>query len=72
MTSYLIARLGTVVLAEPPQTGTVLRQGVEAGVIETSKAISDLMMPHSGMITNVNPEIQVDPGRVSNDPMGFG
>jgi glycine cleavage system H lipoate-binding protein len=65
---HYLARLGAVVLVDPPPVGAFVRQGSEAGVIETTKAVSDLVMPVTGVITNVNPETSVDPGRVSDDP----
>ncbi|MEM9496467.1 MAG: glycine cleavage system protein H [Pseudomonadota bacterium] len=72
LTPQHVAQLGSVVFAEPPPVGKTVRRGDAHGILETTKAVTDLTMPVSGVITVVNAEISYDPARISDDPTGFG
>ena len=64
--------LGDIVFVELPAVGKSLKQGEAFGVVESVKAASDLYMPMSGTITEVNAALQDDPALVNKDAYGAG
>lgn len=64
--------LGDIVFVEFPEVGKTLKQGQTFGVIESVKAASDLYMPMSGTITEVNETLGGDPSAVNKDCYGAG
>ena len=64
--------LGDVVFVELPAIGSSLKKGDVAGVVESVKAASDLYMPVSGEVVEVNEALRADPALVNTDPMGRG
>ena len=72
ITDYAQDQLGELVFIELPQVGGVFDKGDAVAVIESVKSASDLMMPVSGEVIEVNDELDGDPGKVNEDPMGAG
>lgn len=72
ITDYAQAQLGELVFVELPEVGSEVDKGEAVAVIESVKSASDLMMPVSGEIIEVNEELDGDPGKVNEDPMGAG
>ncbi|HAL93644.1 MAG TPA: glycine cleavage system protein GcvH [Rectinema sp.] len=66
------AELGDVVFVELPNVGKELDKGVVFGTIESVKAASDLYMPISGKVVEVNEEVKNDPSLVNKDCYGSG
>lgn len=66
------AELGDVVFVELPPLGKVLQKGTVFGTIESVKAASDLYMPVSGKVIEVNEEVKNDPALVNKDCYGSG
>ncbi|MEW6549592.1 MAG: glycine cleavage system protein GcvH [Spirochaetota bacterium] len=64
--------LGDIVFVELPKVGKALAKGQAFGTVESVKAASDLYMPVSGEVAEVNPELQADSGLVNRDPYGMG
>ena len=64
--------LGDVVFVELPEIGRTYRQGEVAGVVESTKAASDIYMPVSGEILEVNEALGADPTLANRDPQGAG
>jgi glycine cleavage system H protein len=64
--------LSDIVYVEFPEIGDVLNQGDAFGVIESVKAASDLYMPMSGEIVEVNETLEDEPELVNSDPYGEG
>jgi glycine cleavage system H protein len=64
--------LGDVVFVELPAEGEEVTKGEEFGVIESIKAVSDLVSPVSGTVTGVNEELFDAPELVNDDPYGDG
>jgi len=46
--------------------------GEPCGEIESTKSVSDLYSPVDGEVTDVNADIEDDPGQVNSDPYGVG
>lgn len=64
--------LNDVVYVEQPDVGTTLEKGEVFGVVESVKAASDLYMPLSGEIVEVNSVLEDTPELVNDDPYGEG
>lgn len=57
---------------ELPEEGTELAKGDSFATIESVKAASDVYMPLSGTVTEVNSELTDEPSKVNEDAYGSG
>lgn len=60
--------LGAVVYVELPKMGAQVKAGESFGVIESTKAVSELFAPISGKVVKVNQDVADNPGSVNEDP----
>ena len=72
ITDHAQSQLGDVVFVELPEVGKKLEQGVEAAVVESVKAASEVYAPVSGEVTDVNSALEATPATVNEDAMGEG
>jgi glycine cleavage system H protein len=72
ITDHAQRALGDVVFVSAPAAGTKVTAGEPCGEVESTKSVSDLYSPVDGEVTEVNPEIDDDPGLVNSDPYGAG
>jgi glycine cleavage system H protein len=72
ITDYAQKELGDVVFVELPQVGTELEAGDELGSIESVKAVSELFVPVSGEVVEINEALADNPALVNTDPWGDG
>ncbi len=72
ITHYAQQQLGDVVFVELPSVGKALVKGVEAAVVESVKAASEVYAPVSGEVIAVNDALPDAPGTVNEDPSGKG
>jgi glycine cleavage system H protein len=72
ITQHAQEQLGDLVFVELPQVGKSFAKGVPSAVVESVKAASDVYVPISGEVIEVNPAIVADPSLVNSDPMGAG
>ena len=72
ITEHAADALGDVVYISPPAPGTKVTAGEPCGEIESTKSVSDLYSPVDGEVTDVNPDVEEDPGQVNSDPYGAG
>lgn len=72
ITDYAQKQLGDVVFVELPEIGASVRQGEQAGVVESVKAASEVYAPASGTVTQVNDGLADNPGIVNADAGGQG
>lgn len=72
ITSFAAQELGEVVFVEPPQLGTQLASGDEAGSIESVKAVAEFYVPVSGEVVEVNGALADAPELLNEDPHGAG
>ena len=72
ITDYAQRALGDVVYVSVPVPGTRVTAGEPCGEVESTKSVSDVYSPVSGEITEVNADIDDDPGLVNSDPYGAG
>lgn len=72
ITEHAQDELGDIVFVELPSVEEELDQFEEFGVIESVKAVSDVFMPVSGIVVEVNEELMDQPELINEDPYGSG
>ena len=72
VTDFAQGELGDIVFVEIETVGETLKTGEVFGTIEAVKTVSDMFMPVSGEILEVNPAIEESPVVVNKDPYGNG
>ncbi len=72
VTDFAQGELGDVVFVEIETEGETLAIGETFGTIEAVKTVSDLFMPVSGEISEVNSLLEDTPDIVNSDPFGDG
>ena len=72
ITDHAQDALGDVVYLELPKVGDVLKKGETFGVVESTKAVSDLFAPVSGKVVEVNDPLVDAPETVNEDPYEEG
>ena len=70
MVDIVVGELGDVVFVELPEKGKIVEKEGQAGVVESTKAASDVYTPLTGEITETNQTIVDDPAAVNKDPEG--
>lgn len=72
ITDFAQRELGDIVYVEVETVGQHLEAGAVFGTVEAVKTVSDLFLPISGTITELNPALNGAPESVNNDPYGAG
>lgn len=72
ITEYAQGELGDIVFVEIETEGEDLDKEEVFGTIEAVKTVSDLFMPVSGKVTEVNSKLEDTPELINNDPYGDG
>ena len=72
VTDFVQGELGDVVFVELETEGETLGEGETFGTIEAVKTVSDLFMPLSGDVIEVNAALEDTPDLVNSDPFGDG
>jgi len=70
ITKHATEMLGDIVFAELPEKGTNVEKDGTAGVVESTKAASDVYTPISGEVVDINQSIVDDPAKINEDPEG--
>ena len=70
ITKHASEMLGDVVFVELPEKGKRIEKDGQAGVVESTKAASDIYSPIAGEIVKNNQSIVDDPAAVNKDPEG--
>ncbi|MDC3377771.1 glycine cleavage system protein GcvH [Candidatus Pelagibacter ubique] len=68
ITQHATEMLGDIVFVELPEIGSSVVKDGNAGVVESTKAASDIYTPVSGEIIENNQVIVDDPAKVNSDP----
>ena len=68
ITKHASEMLGDVVFVELPEKGKNIEKDGQAGVVESTKAASDIYSPIAGKIVETNQSIVDDPAAVNKDP----
>lgn len=72
VTQHAQESLGDVVYVELPKVGASVTSGKQFGVIESTKAVSELYSPLTGTVVKVNDALTDNPSTVNTDPYGAG
>jgi glycine cleavage system H protein len=72
VTDFAQGELGDIVFIEIETVGETLKKEEVFGTIEAVKTVSDMFMPVSGEILEMNPAIEESPDVVNKDPYGKG
>jgi glycine cleavage system H protein len=64
--------LGEIVYVELPKPGMKFNSGESFGSVESVKAVSELFIPVSGEVTEINEELGAAPEKINEDPYGAG
>lgn len=72
ITDFAQHELGDIVYVEIETVGQELNQGDVFGTVEAVKTVSDLYLPVSGTILEINPKLNSNPELVNTDPYGEG
>jgi glycine cleavage system H protein len=72
VTDFAQGELGDIVFIEIETVGETLGKEEVFGTIEAVKTVSDMFMPVSGEILELNPALEETPDVVNKDPYGKG
>ena len=72
ITDYAQDALGDVVFVQLPASGSEVSAGQSCSEVESTKSVSDIYVPVSGLITNVNNLLSESPSLINSDPYGDG
>jgi glycine cleavage system H protein len=72
ITDFAQSELGDIVYVEIETKGKTLTAEAIFGTVEAVKTVSDLFLPVSGTITELNLILQAEPEKVNTDPYGEG
>jgi glycine cleavage system H protein len=72
VTAFAQDALGDVVYVSLPEDGAVLTAGSPCGEVESTKSVSDVFAPVSGVVVTRNEVLDAHPELVNSDPYGEG
>ena len=72
ITDHAQKQLGDVVYVELPRVDDKFEAGEPFGSVESVKAVSEIYMPVSGVVVEVNSALNDEPEKVNSDPYGDG
>jgi len=72
ITDYAQTELGEIVFVELPAVGDSIVMEKTFGTVEAVKAVSDLFMPVSGEVMDINAQLEEKPELINEDPYGEG
>jgi glycine cleavage system H protein len=72
ITDFAQDQLGDVVYVELPDVGDPVKRGEAFGVVESTKAVSELFAPVSGKVVEVNDPLSDAPETINEDPYEEG
>ena len=72
ITDFAQKELGDIVFTEIETVGETLDAGEIFGTVEAVKTVSDLFMPVSGEVLEMNDKLESQPELINNDPYGEG
>ena len=72
ISDYAQHELGDIVYVELPEVGASVSPGVAFGVVESVKAVSDLVSPVGGEVIEANTPVTDDPSIINASPYGDG
>ena len=68
ITDYAQSAMGNIVFVELPEEGAEVGEGESIGVVESVKSASDLYSPVSGIVAEINEELEDTPEKINQQP----
>jgi glycine cleavage system H protein len=72
ITHFAQESLGDIVFVSLPKVGTSLTVGDVCGEVESTKSVSDIYSPVSGVVLRVNTDLDSAPETINSDPYNAG
>ncbi|MDO5635540.1 MAG: glycine cleavage system protein GcvH, partial [Micrococcus sp.] len=72
ITDFAQDALGDVVYVDLPEVDSEVEAGSSVGEVESTKSVSDIYAPVSGTVTQVNEDLDGEPGLVNSAPYEGG
>jgi len=72
ITDHAQEALGDVVFVQLPEPGASVEAGASCSEVESTKSVSDVFAPVTGVVVEVNAELADTPQRLNEDPYGEG
>jgi len=72
ITDFAQGALGDIVYVQLPKIGDVLTAGKVCGEVESTKSVSEIYAPISGVVISVNEALVATPEIINSDPYGNG
>jgi len=72
ITDFAQRELGDIVFVDINTVGSEVEEGDVFGTVEAVKTVSDLFMPVTATVLEVNPQLDASPELVNSDPYGEG
>ena len=72
ITDFAQGELGDIVYVDINTVGQEVKEHAVFGSVEAVKTVSDLFMPVTGRILEINPALEKNPEKVNSDPYGEG
>src|SRR5688572_6668911 len=72
ITDFAQGELGDIVYLDINTVGEEVKEHDVFGTIEAVKTVSDLFMPVTGVVKEINPILESNPEKVNSDPYGDG
>jgi glycine cleavage system H protein len=72
ITHFAQDALGDIVYVQLPEVGAPVAAGDSLGEVESTKSVSEIYAPISGVITARNDKLEDEPELINSDPYGQG
>ncbi len=72
ISDYAQDQMGDITFVEVPEVGDTFEEGEQFGSVESTKAVSEMLLPVSGEVVAVNKDLEDSPGLINEDPYGRG
>ncbi len=72
LTNFIQGELGTVICAEMPEVGDTIEEGEVFAELESVSTVHELISPVSGTVLSVNPQLELRPSIINEDPYNDG
>ncbi len=72
LTNFIQGELGTVISAEMPEVGDTIEEGEVFAELESISTVHELISPVSGTVLSVNPQLELRPSIINEDPYNDG
>ena len=72
ITDFAQDALGDVVFVQEPTVGANVNSGDSISEVESTKSVSDIYAPITGVVSKANEQLDADPSLINSDPYGNG